>query len=103
MLLLWILFAHYLGDYHFQSRWLATEKRKRLYLLFIHSFLCAMPISGILQYHKMFEFIDLIYLVCVHMLIDHLKGRGWINDTLDHVFHIISLLILYVGCMARIT
>ncbi len=42
---LWILFAHYIGDYPLQGDFLATTKGKYIYSLFAHSFIYVLPIT----------------------------------------------------------
>ena len=77
VLILWFMFAHYIGDYVFQSDFLAKTKATSFYSLFVHSFLYTMTIGCafylICGNFYMYQFFILLF---SHICIDYVKANA---------------------------
>jgi len=96
-----------MGDYAFQSDFLAKWKSKSWYVLFVHSFIWTMCIWYVLCEFRINEWWQFFFLLIGHMLMDAWKCRGmykrWnISDInsfyIDQTFHAIQLLVILVTC-----
>ncbi|MCX6709367.1 MAG: DUF3307 domain-containing protein [Candidatus Woesearchaeota archaeon] len=76
--ILWILLAHYLGDYAFQSQFLFETKRKRFYSLFVHSMIYALIVSLCFYLLGVFVFWKFLFVLITHLIID--KWKSGIKD-----------------------
>jgi len=89
--IIYIIISHAIGDYVFQSNYLANGKGKDDYLLFIHCVLYVVPfiiLFGI-TWH-------LAPLFIIHIIVDRLKARhNKINLLTDQVIHYLSALIYF--------
>lgn len=97
MILLWLLYLHFLGDFPLQGAYLAENKGKNDYLLFAHSFIWAGTVSLGLYYFGMFSYLNFAFLLIGHFLLDRLKARKvGVNEqltfVLDQTGHFIQLL-----------
>lgn len=73
---MFLMFAHYLGDYPLQSDFLATTKGKSLYSLFVHCFIYSMTIATTIMLIKgEFEISVFMVVFLSHIIIDSLKAR----------------------------
>lgn len=93
--LLLIYFANLLGDYPLQGNFLATEKGKSNYILFVHSMIWTMCIVVVLLYLGLFAWWKLIMLLSGHCLMDWIKCHVLISKTkfalyTDQLFHIVQ-------------
>ena len=101
-MLLKILFAHMLGDYFFQTDYMARNKGIDNYILLVHSVLYTFAVYIIFGNHISYLFY--IMMILLHFIIDYIKARGittkLIGDKkaliLDQFLHYI---ILIVGVM----
>lgn len=84
-LLLWqylvVLFAcHNIGDFAFQSQWMALEKAKDKEILFYHVVTQTSPFMLLVLVPGMHvTWYGLIIHAVLHALVDYLKGRGIIK------------------------
>lgn len=81
--LLKLLFCHVVGDFLFQSEYIAKGKTKNWYLLFVHCVLYALPFYLCFGYSW-----QLIVIASLHFPIDAMKSRwGLLNETADQALH----------------
>lgn len=101
---LYLLFAHYIGDYVFQSDFLANTKSKSFYNLFVHCFLYSMTICITFVLLKgTFYMYQFIILLSSHMVIDFIKSNAKNKNKqlttylyIDQFLHIVINLSLYI-------
>lgn len=96
---IWLIFAHYVGDYVVQTPYLYNNKYKDLYILFIHSILWTACISIALEYIGILTLWKIIFLLIGHFLIDKIKILfPDIKNILlyDQIMHIIQCLIVFI-------
>lgn len=97
---IWLLFAHYIGDFALQSDWIAQNKRNYWYVLFAHSMIWAAIISMALEYLGLFSLWKVLFLIIGHFIIDKWKTTKqsgewkWIYP--DQILHIIQLIVVYI-------
>lgn len=76
-LVVFLIMAHCVGDYLFQSTYLAVNKGKDKYLLFVHSVLY---VFGIILTAHVFSIeisvLQILTLFIAHMVADHIKASG---------------------------
>jgi len=96
--MIWVFFAHYIGDFGLQKEWIALNKHKYWYILFAHAVLWSACVCIALEYSGRFELKDATNLVIGHFMIDkytrnHTRGgpNTWIFY-LDQVLHLIQCL-----------
>ena len=89
---LYIIIAHVIGDYLFQSDYLAGNKAKDDYVLFIHCVLYIVPF--IIIFGITWHFIPLFV---IHIVVDRLKARHKkINLLVDQVIHYLTALVYFI-------
>ena len=92
MIIIKLIMAHIVGDYLFQSPYIAEFKGKDHYILFVHCVLYVIPfvlIFGI-TWH-------LIPLFILHVIVDELKARhNLIPLWLDQMIHYITALVYLI-------
>jgi hypothetical protein len=84
--------CHLIGDYVLQSDYIATNKGKNWYELFVHCFLYCIP------FYFVFGFCWQLYVVFIaHLIVDPLKAR-WnkITYAQDQIIHYITTLIYFI-------
>jgi hypothetical protein len=92
-ILLKIVFCHLVGDYVFQSDFIATTKGKNWYHLFVHCVLYCLPfyIAFGINWQLLFIFVS-------HLIIDPLKARyNKINYVTDQVLHYLCALVYFIN------
>lgn len=92
MKLIEIIMAHAIGDYLFQSDYLAANKGKDWYILFIHCILYIVPFA-------FFFGLDwrILLLAGTHFVIDALKARyEKIDIWADQILHYVIGILLYI-------
>lgn len=102
MVFLTLLFCHFLGDFVFQTDYIAKNKDPKVsgtsmawYILFTHSFIHA----GLVLLMTWYLEATAIMLV-THFIVDWLKIKGYINFAVDqvlHIFVVVILTVLYCG------
>lgn len=101
--LLFIIIGHMVGDYLFQSDYLANNKGKDNYLLLAHSVLYSFGIMVVAYIMKIeLSVIQLLILAIVHFPVDYVKARGITPKYMgsdyalifDQLIHYLTLLIV---------
>jgi hypothetical protein len=108
----WLLLGHLIGDYLFQTNWMAMRKEKEWLPLLSHCFVYTL-IVGIIGYstHQLTLY-GILFIFVTHIVIDRrsfirfwvrtiqgAKGgaEGWLSIVTDQIFHLIILAIaLYI-------
>jgi hypothetical protein len=98
-MLLKILFAHMLGDYFFQTEYIARNKGSDNYILLVHSVLYTFAVYIIFGNHISYLFY--ILMILSHFIIDYIKARDitpkLIGDKraliLDQLLHYLIILV----------
>lgn len=73
-MLLKLLFAHNLGDYLFQSNYLALNKGKDNYVLCVHAILYTLATA--LIFKREITYLGYWLILLTHIPIDYIKARG---------------------------
>ena len=86
-LIIKILYCHCLGDFVFQSNWMAEEKSKSRIVLLAHSILYSVPFSCFLNPSEF----QIVLIVVSHYIIDWMKihYKKIITFERDQLLHII--------------
>ena len=91
-MILKLLFSHLLGDYFLQSNYIAQNKGKDWYILFVHCTLYIVPFYLFFGYSW-----HLIVVFVLHVIFDVLKARyNATNIFVDQVIHYITLMIYFI-------
>lgn len=98
--------AHTIGDYALQSNWIAMEKCKSLYVLFVHTMIWTTTVSifGLLMGFALDAKMILGVLLIPHFIMDYTKAQSkWFGKVvsipkyqlaIDQVFHYVQLAVL---------
>lgn len=87
-----LLMCHMLGDYFFQTDFIAKSKGENLYHLFVHVVLYCVPFAAMYGINY-----KLYLLFLSHLAIDALKARyGKITYVQDQVVHYLVIILLYI-------
>ena len=73
-MLLKLLFAHMLGDYFFQTDYIANNKGKDNYILFVHSILYTFGVF--IVFGSYITYLEYIFLIITHIIVDYIKARN---------------------------
>lgn len=96
---IWLVFAHYIGDYAFQSSWMAENKGKDWYVMLSHCMIWTACISMALQFSGVFILWKVGFLAIGHAVCDILKctspERKWLIYP-DQMFHFLQCLFVYI-------
>lgn len=85
-----LILSHWIGDYVLQSNYIALEKGKSFYLLFVHCSLYCVPFVLIFGYK-----IQIVFLFISHFLIDLYKARfNIISNAQDQFLHLAFLILI---------
>jgi len=100
--ILWLLFAHYIGDTALQSRWQADNKAKSWYVLLCHCMIWAGLVCVALEYIGILVLWKAVFLIGGHFVIDTWKcskpkslENKWMMYV-DQASHLVQLVIVYV-------
>jgi hypothetical protein len=99
--MIWLLFAHYIGDIALQSDWQAQNKGRLWYVMFSHCMIWTACVSVALQYQGRFDLWKVVFLVIGHWVCDKWKTtkpktpEAWKYIYPDQAWHIIQLAIVY--------
>ena len=88
----WLFLAHFLGDFAFQTTWMATMKAKLIYVMWAHTAVWTLVISLMLQHLGLMAGWKPLFLFFGHFVIDEAKimskeegiGRWFYIDQLLH-------------------
>ena len=102
---LMLIGAHSLGDYALQSNWIAVEKGKSLYILYIHAMIWTTVVC-LVSYVIGFQlgWVKILFILLVpHFIMDYFKAQSkWypklignekVELAIDQCFHYVQLLI----------
>ncbi len=108
-LLSWLLVGHFAGDYLLQTRWMAEEKTRRLFPLFVHGavytaavLLVSLPAGGLSSVSVIIIFIGHIILdnrTFVKWWVRTVNGKEsprWMALAVDQSWHLIVLALAVV-------
>lgn len=99
--MIWLIIAHFIGDWGLQNRWMAENKSKYIEILIAHSIIITGCICIALQYSGLFSIWKFYFLFLSHAIIDFISSNWYkktkkrIITSIDHLFHFITLLIVY--------
>jgi hypothetical protein len=100
---IWLVFAHYIGDFALQSDWLAQNKGKYWYVMFSHCMIWTACISAALYVFSSLSVWEVCFLVIGHVVSDTWKSRQpktpehWWKIYPDQVWHLCQCLIVYLA------
>jgi len=87
-----LVMCHLVGDYVFQSEFMANTKGKNWYHMIVHCLLYTAP------FYIVFGFVwQLAVVLLAHLIVDPLKAR-WkkINYVTDQVIHYLTLAVYFI-------
>ena len=97
--MLWIVFAHFMGDYALQSSWIARNKAKFWYIMLAHGAIWTACICAGLQYLGILTWYKIPFLLIGHMAMDTLKHENakkgdaaW--TYIDQSWHLLQCLVV---------
>lgn len=99
MILYLMLLAHLLYDFHWQGQFIADNKGKRPFLLFIHAITWTMIVCLPLFYYNNFTWLSFWFLFITHFFTDMWKSKQPKTDNnfyliyIDQVIHFLTILI----------
>lgn len=99
--MIWLIFAHFIGDIALQSAWQAENKGKRWYVMLSHCMIWAACISIALAYLGIFAIWKVVFLVIGHGAMDSWKTRkprtpeAWKYIYPDQAWHLLQCFIVY--------
>lgn len=102
----WLLMGHLVGDYLFQTRWMAEEKINSFYPLLIHCliytvmvYLFSLPFGGISIFAVLILFVSHFLLdtrLIVKWWMNNITGgnQTWLYIIKDQIFHLLILVFI---------
>lgn len=100
--ILFVLGAHYIGDSAFQSQWVADNKGKYWYVMFVHCMIWSVSICAVLYYFNILTFWKFIFLIAGHWAMDAWKSRqprtpeNWWKIYPDQAWHLFQCVLVAV-------
>lgn len=100
--MIWLIFAHYIGDIALQAPWQAENKGKYWYVMFSHCMIWAACVCITLQYLGIFTLSKAIFLVVGHWVCDKWKTtipktpENWKYIYPDQLFHLLQLIFVWI-------
>jgi len=98
--LIFLFFAHYIGDIALQSNWQAQNKGKYWYVMFSHGMIWTAAISVVLLHYQIFEMWKAVFLIVGHVLMDTWKTTKpktpeiWWYIYPDQLWHLIQCVVV---------
>ena len=99
--MIWLIFAHYIGDWGLQSTWMAENKNKYFEVMFAHCMIWTGCVCIGLEYLGIYHIWKVIFLFVGHWIVDKWKADRYKSDKdmwmlhVDQVAHILQLIIVY--------
>lgn len=99
--LMWLIFAHYIGDWGLQNPWVAENKGKVWIVMVSHCIVWTGCICFCLQWLGIFATWKVLFLLIGHIITDELKCHlpvdpmGWMLY-LDQTIHITQCLVVAI-------
>jgi len=100
--IIWLFFAHFVGDIALQSEWQANNKGKYWYVMLSHCMIWTAMICVALQFLGLFAFWKVAFLLGGHWISDSFKSKvpkipeNWKYIYPDQLWHFIQLSIVYI-------
>ncbi|MCK5609012.1 DUF3307 domain-containing protein [Candidatus Pacearchaeota archaeon] len=100
--IIWLIFAHFIGDIALQSPWQAENKGQYWYVMFSHCMIWTACISIALEFVGAFAIWKVGFLVLGHAFSDLWKSRQpktpehWWKIYPDQAWHLIQCLVVYI-------
>jgi len=98
--MIWLIFAHFIGDFALQKEWISLNKGRYWYLLLAHSLIWTACICVALQYIGKYHISDVPILLIGHLICDRWKCRAtkdfptW-HFYVDQTWHLLQCLIVW--------
>ncbi len=104
----WLFIGHLVGDFLFQTNWMATRKEKEWVPLLVHSFVYTLCVAIFGFATKNLDWVGVSVIFLSHVILDRrffvrfwvrtiqgAKGaeEGWLSIVTDQIFHLIILVI----------
>ncbi len=91
--------AHFVGDFAFQSAWMAMEKRKNLEVLAYHVFTYSTPFVVLAVFPDVsVTLMGLVLNAVLHFIVDYCKGREWVKTIWqDQMLHAFCIGLLFLA------
>lgn len=98
MNIIWLIFAHYIGDFALQSDWQAKNKGTKWYIMLAHCMIWTTCICVALQYLGMFALWKAAFLLIGHALMDQWKTtkQAWWYIYPDQAWHLVQVVAVYL-------
>lgn len=101
-LLLWLIFAHFIGDWALQSDWMAQNKGKYWFVMLAHCMIWTACICVVLKLTGRFDpCYDLLLLCGLHWIVDEEKCEFATKDNslgkalyIDQAFHLLQVIVV---------
>lgn len=99
--MIWLIFAHYIGDIALQSDWQAQNKGKLWYVMLSHCMIWTACICIALQFLGLYAMWKVIFLCGGHWICDKWKTtkpktpEAWKFIYPDQTWHLLQCLIVY--------
>ena len=99
--LVWLVFAHFVGDYALQSEWMANNKARYWVVMLSHCIIWTAMISVALQFLGLFALWKVIFLIIGHGVMDEWKAHQpkrpdtWWQIYPDQAWHLCQLLVVF--------
>lgn len=104
-----VIIGHFIGDFLFQTSWIATYKATKWFTLFVHVLIYTATIAvlDLLTFHHLSAW-GIVFIFVTHLIIDRQTVvRWWMNEVMrtnptsapwlmivvDQIFHLIMLAI----------
>ncbi len=101
-MIIWLFFAHFIGDIALQDKWQSENKSKYWYVMLSHCMIWAAIISIALQFIGIFHIWKAIFLIIGHGAMDSWKSRqpkipkNWWKIYPDQAWHLLQCVIVYL-------
>jgi len=103
--MIWLIFAHFIGDWGLQSEWLALNKGKHWLVMLAHCMIWTGCVCIALEYWNVFAYWKVVFLFLTHFVIDTWKCRVYAEKPfcqqpdachlyIDQVLHFIQLIVV---------
>ena len=100
--MIWLIFAHFIGDIALQSDWQANNKGKHWYVMLSHCMIWTACVCVALQFLGTFAWWKVVFLLFGHWVSDAIKVKQpkhpdtWWMIYPDQAWHGIQLLIIWL-------
>jgi len=97
---IWLIFAHFIGDWALQNEWMAQNKKIYFYVMLAHCMIWTACICVAAEYIGVYDPIQIPFLVLGHYMVDKWKCKeskgldSW-HLYADQLWHILQIYIIY--------